>query len=105
MASSKISFHSQLIACNLENMKFHRYGPLMSENQGARLKIGPLICIPPEGHYNNTLQLRIKANEYKSHNNEEALTTMATKTDLNNLEVCKKSRLTATQTKHQKILF
>ena len=85
-------------------MKFHRYGPLNSENQGARLKIGPLICIPPEGHYNNTLQLRIKANEDKSHNNEEALTTMATKiTDLKNLEVCKKSRLTATQTKHQKI--
>ena len=89
MASSKISFHLQLIACNLENMKFHRYGPLMSENQGARLKIGPLVCIPPEGHYNNTLQLRIKANE-------EALTTMATKTDLKNLEVSKKSRLTAT---------
>ena len=67
----------------------------MSENQGARLKIGALVCIPPEGHYNNTLQLRIKANEDKSHNNEEALTTMATKTDLKNLEVSKKSRLTA----------
>ena len=55
-------------------MKYHRYGPLMSENQGAaQLKIGPLDCTPPEGHYNNTLQLRIKANEDKSHNNEEAL--------------------------------
>ena len=84
MASSKISFHSQLIACNLKNMKFHRYGPLMSENQGARLKIGPLVCIPPEGYYNTTLQLRMKANE-------EALTgfgtTMATKIDLKSLEV------------------
>ena len=63
----------------------------MSENQGARLKIGPLICIPPEGRYNNTLQLRFKANEEKSQNNEEALTnfgnTMATKTELNNLKV------------------
>ena len=72
-------------------MKFHRYGPLTSENQGARLQIGSLICIPPEGHYNNTLQLRIKANEDKGHNNEEALTQfgtkMATKTDLKNLEV------------------
>ena len=53
----------------------------MSENQGARLKIGSLVCIPPEGYYNNTLQLRLQ-------NNEEALTTMATKTDLENLEVC-----------------
>ena len=71
-------------------MKYHRYGPLMSENQGAaQLKIGPLACTPPEGHYNNTLQLRIKANEDKSHNNEEALTTMATKTHLKNLEVSK----------------
>ena len=63
----------------------------MSENQGARLKIGPLICIPPEDRYNNTLQLRFKANEEKSQNNEEALTnfgnTMATKTELNNLKV------------------
>ena len=63
----------------------------MSENQGAHLKIGPLVCIPPEGHYNNTMQIRIKANEDKSQNNEEALTglgtTMATKIDLNNLEV------------------
>ena len=63
----------------------------MSENQGAHLKIGPLVCIPPEGHYNNTMQLRIKANEDKSQNNEEALTglgtTMATKIDLDNLEV------------------
>ena len=86
-------------------MKFYRYGPLTSENQGARLKIGPLVCMPPEGHYNNTLQLRIKANGDKSHNNKEALKTMATKTDLKNLEVSKKSRLTATQTEHQKILF
>ena len=76
-------------------MKFHRYGPLMSENQGARLKIGPLICIPPEDRYNNTLQLRLKATEDKSQNNEEALTrfstTMATKEELKNLEVSKKN--------------
>ena len=52
----------------------------MSENQGARLKIGPLICIPPEDRYNNTLQLRLQANEDKIHSNEEAI--MATKTDL-----------------------
>ena len=31
----------------------------MSENQGARLKIGPMVCTPPEGYYNNTLQLRL----------------------------------------------
>ena len=77
----------------------------MSENQEAHLKIGPLVCIPPEDYYSNTLQLRIKANEDKSHSNEEALTlfgtTMATKTDLKNLEASKKSRIT----EHPKILF
>ena len=78
----------------------------MSENQGAaQLKIGPLACTPPEGHYNNTLQLRIKANEDKSHNNEEALTTTATKADLKNLEVSKKSRLTATQTAQENLVL
>jgi len=40
-------------------IKGFKYGPLMSENQGARLKIGPMVCTPPEGHYNNTLQLRL----------------------------------------------
>ena len=57
----------------------------MSKNQGARLKIGRLICIPPEDRYNNTLQLRLQDNEDKSHSNKEAI--MATKTDLQNLEV------------------
>ena len=86
-------------------MEFHRYGPLMSENEGARLKIGPLICIPPEDRYNNTQQLRIKALEEKTQLNENTLadqattiaenqetfrtfgSTVATKTDLENIEV------------------
>ena len=77
----------------------------MSENQGARLKIGPLICIPPEDRYNNTQQLRIKALEENTQLNENALAdqaatiaenqetfktfsnTVATKTDLKNIKV------------------
>jgi len=102
-------------------IKGFKYGPLMSENQGARLKIGPLICIPPEDRYNNTQQLRIKALEENTQLNENALAdqaatiaenqetfktfsnTVATKTDLKNIETILITKLEVSSTKIEQL--